>query len=128
MPVGAVLLVQLERPIPVDDVDDVRRSFVTEVEAEADEFYTIPLVPLSYDKLPRNVPRSGYWYDVGITEPYYGPGYERGDIRRMTRFAEWLEGRFPGAQVWYGHEADEHNLTIFDHSMRQRLQISMPLN
>ena len=105
MPTGAVMLIRLASEPVWGDPNRWRRDILTEFDPEIFR-YRGPLEvvepadywgPMSAD--------GSTWIDVGVTEAYYGKGYERGDLPLLVRIAEWLERRIPGAEVWYGHDA-----------------------
>ncbi|WP_166823719.1 hypothetical protein [Thalassoroseus pseudoceratinae] len=63
----------------------------------------------------------GWWLDVGIMKTYYGKGYERGDIEYIVTIARWLENRIPGSQVWYGHDATDESMRLFNEHERESI-------
>lgn len=52
---------------------------------------------------------------------YYGPGYERGPATDLIAVGQWLEGKIPGAEVWYGGDSSGRVASVFDKSAREAL-------
>lgn len=60
---------------------------------------------------------------VGLLRRYYGPGYERGDLRFLIALAEWLEQRFEPCEVWYGGDSSGFWAHHFDRPARDALKL-----
>jgi len=61
------------------------------------------------------------WLNVNLSKAYYGVGYERGNPQLFVRYAEWFEERLPNCQVYYGHDVNDENVSLFDKSTRKKL-------
>ena len=116
MPTGAVLLARTQSPLSESQLHRLRERFVAENHLDQEDFYPGgPLVVINNpDEGPMPIKDEGsVWLTSNIVTAYFGPGYERGDPKLLTRCAEWLERTVPGAEVWYGHDVGDENLRPF---------------
>ena len=124
MPTGVKILVRMEELPSQFSPPEQRSEFMQAMSlTEGDFRFGGPLQLVSgEDRLHLPVPdENGFWLDVNLWNAYYGIGYERGDIELFIKCAEWLEHRFPGCQVYYGHDVDDENLRLFDKAARDEL-------
>ena len=122
MPLGGLLYLSIPEPLSEVALAALRGGFVAGVGLDplADLHY--PGIPLQYEEMPDFLPDpSAYWYEANLCQPYYGPGYERGDLPLFVRCAEWLESAVPGAKVWYGNDCTDESIRPFGPVERAQL-------
>ena len=118
------MYVSLEKLPPADELQSLREEFMQAMTLTLEDFYhTGPLivVPESDRGYMPVKDESGAWLDVNLWRSYFGPGYKRGNAELFVKVGEWLEDRFPGAKVYYGHDVDDQNVTQFDLAARNEL-------
>lgn len=72
---------------------------------------------------PTVTPRKGEAFiNVNLWTRYYGPGYERGNIRLIIDVAEVLETIFVGGEVWYGGDSSGVCAVRFNAAARAELR------
>ena len=49
-----------------------------------------------------------------------------GETGFFIKCASWLESRIPGCQIYYGHDVNDENVSLFDDSARDRLSKVKP--
>ena len=107
MPLAAVMYVYLEEYRPDSLVAALGEELMQQLDLTGEDFHRGG--PLLY--LPREdhdyahvVGEPGFLLDLNIRGPYYGVGYERGNLPRFVGIAEWLEQKLPGCRVFYGED------------------------
>ena len=124
MPTAVKMYVRLDHPLSPAEVESLREEFMQAMTLTLEDFYyTGPIVIVSAEDRPY-VPvkdETSCWLDVNLWRSYFGPGYERGNAELFVRVAEWLEQRWPGAEIFYGHDVNDENVSRFDDAMRKEL-------
>jgi hypothetical protein len=113
MSTWGVLIVRLRKLPDAADLSAWRRDLL--VAFDLDYFsHRGPLrIIVSAADGPIPIDDGSAWLDVGLVLSYYAKGYERGDPELFVRLAEWLEGRIPAGEVWYGHDAADESIRAF---------------
>lgn len=123
MPTGVKMYVRL-KGLPSEEIAILRNEFMQAMALTSDDFYVSgPLTVVTRDNY-KYMPvkdKSSVWLDVNLWKSYYGPGYERGDPELFVKSAEWLEQRLLGAEIYYGHDVNDENVSLFDNSARDKL-------
>jgi hypothetical protein len=113
MAVDAVIYVQLTTRPSEAALDSARARFMADHSLDEDDFRRRrPLVFVQAAGL-------GEVLDVNFWGPYYGRGYERGELALYVQFAEWLEKEFPGCKVWYGNDVEDDSFWPFGPAERE---------
>ena len=123
MSVSAVMYVYLEEYCADSLIAELGVELMRQFELTAEDFHAGgPLLYLpreDYD-LAHVEGQSGFLLDLNIRGPYYGVGYERGNLRLFVGIAEWLEQKLPGCRVLYGEDCSGEGYP-FDAPMRNAL-------
>ena len=123
MPLAAVIYVYIEEYRPDSLIAELGVELMRQFDLTDEDFHRGgPLVYLpreDYD-LAHIVGQPGFLLDANIRGPYYGVGYERGNLRLFVGIAEWLEKSLPGCRVYYGHDSDDQG-SPFDAPVRDIL-------
>ena len=123
MPVAAVMYVYIEEYCPDSVIAELAAELMRKFDLNNEDFYRGgPLVYMpreDYD-LAHVVGESGFLLNVNILGPYYGVGYERGDLPLFVGIAEWLEQKLRGCRVFYGEDSSGEGYP-FDEPLRAAL-------
>jgi len=124
MPTGVKMYVRLNELPSSEELKFLRDEFMQAIALTADEFYIsgpLTVVPEADHMYMPVKDRSSTWLEVNLWRSYVGPGYERGDPELFVKIAEWLEARLPGSEIYYGHDVDDQNVSLFDRPARKAL-------
>lgn len=120
MPMGGLLYLRVPDALSETALADLRARFVSELGLNIDD----DLLPLELEADPRFLPDpTSHWYEADLGMPYYGRGYERGDLPLFVRCAEWLEAAVPDGEVWYGDDCTEESIRPFGPESRAELLV-----
>lgn len=127
MPTGVVILVKTAQDISEEELNRLRSKFMEDMNLTKSDFYSFskggPLIRVTnkeYEIVPKDE-KIFSWFDVAFWRSFYGIGYERGDIELYVRSAEWIEKNIPGSQVFYGSDAGDDSIVLFDETLREKL-------
>lgn len=124
MPTAVKMYVKLPTLPATEELDSLRSEFMQAMDLTAEDFYVsgpLIVVPIEDHKYMPEKDAHATWLEVNLWRAYYGPGYERGNPELFVICSEWLEQRVPGAAVYYGHDVDDENVTLFDPEARENL-------
>jgi hypothetical protein len=118
------MYVRLQTMPSSQEIELIRNEFVQAMGLAANDFYLSgPLTvvsPSDHQFMPVK-DESSRWLDVNLWKPYYAAGYERGNPELFVKCAEWLEERIPSAEIYYGHDVNDENVSRFDNAARTSL-------
>jgi len=124
MPTAVRMYVRLDELPSAEELESLRHEFMQAMSLAADDFYFEgPLMVVSesdYKYMPVKDGRSS-WLGVNVWRSYFGPEYRRGNPELFVKIAEWLERKLPGAEIYYGHDVDDENISLFDQTTRENL-------
>lgn len=124
MPTAVKMYVKLPALPTMRELDSLRIEFMQAMGLTEEDFYVagpLIVVPIDdYRYMPENDDDAA-WLEVNLWKAYYRPGYERGNPELFVRCAEWLEQRFTGAAVYYGHDVDAENVSLFDREAQESM-------
>jgi hypothetical protein len=125
MPTGLRMYIRLDK-LPQDfSLAALRHEFVQAFSFDVeDDFYIEGPLMLMGEADRSYMPvkdEHSIWLNVNLWKSYYGVGYERGDPELFVQCAEWAEKRLPGCQIYYGHDVNDENVSLFDKSAREKL-------
>ena len=124
MPTAVRMYVKLPALPATEELDSLRREFMQAMGLTAEDFYVggpLIVVPIDDHKYMPEKHENAAWLEVNLWRAYYGPGYERGNPELFVRCAKWIEQLLSGAAVYYGHDVDDENVTLFDSEARETL-------
>jgi len=125
MPTAVRIYIRLNGPPEDFSLEDLRSKFLQAFSLdEGGDFYSSgPLKIVGEEDRPYMPVKDeqSIWINVNLWKSYYGVGYERGDPRLFIQCAEWLEERLPGCEIYYGHDVNDENVSLFDKPARERL-------
>jgi hypothetical protein len=102
----------------------LRNEFLQATSLTDDDFYVggpLIVVPEDERKYMPVKDTVSCWLAVNLWRSYFGQGYKRGNPELFVQIAEWLEKRLEGTEIFYGHDVDDENVALFDHTTRQQL-------
>ena len=119
------MYVRLDQPLPPAVAQSLREEFMQATGLALEDFYhpTGPLIVVDEEDRPYMPVKdeTSFWLNVNLWRNYFGPGYNRGNAELFVAVAEWLEQQLPGAEVYYGHDVDDENVSRFDEPARKEL-------
>jgi hypothetical protein len=124
MPTEVKMLVRLKQRPEELSLPALRHEFMRAMSLNEEDFRSGGPLELLGEKEREFMPvkdNASVWLNVNLWRAYYGIGYERGDLTLFIRCTEWLEQRLPQSQVYYGHDVDDENITLFDKNARDNL-------
>jgi hypothetical protein len=124
MPTAVKMYVSLDQPLLPAEVQSLREEFMQVMTLTSEDFYyTGPMVIVTEEDRPYMPVKdeTSFWLDVNLWRSYFGPGYRRGNAELFVKVAEWLEQRLPGAEIYYGHDVNDENVSRFDEAARREL-------
>src|SRR5687768_4005654 len=124
MPTAVRMYVRLNELPSAEELHSLRHEFMKSMSLADDDFYFEgPLIVVSesdHKYMPVQDGRSS-WLAVNVWRSYFGPEYTRGNPELFVQIAEWLERRLPGCEIYYGHDVDDENISLFDQTTREKL-------
>lgn len=124
MPTAVRMYVRLSEAPPSHELVSLRDDFLRAMTLTTEDFYfegPLMVVPDDERKYMPVKDDNSFWLAVNLSRSYFGHEYQRGNPELFVQIAEWLQGRLEGSEIYYGHDVDDENVSLFDEETRQRL-------